>query len=183
MDSSKTQGSMTGQEERDMLFARLFGITSIVQSGLLTRISPLPSSSTPASSLEGYTEVLSVLVALGEKKSWLREVAWWTFGLAVDALSISDVPWKDNAARTTQEMLYDRSVTWTPEKLGLTLKLKTSYPDWNWKTLLQPTFKNLDILSIPNFGKLSKILKVRFPFSMFRILAGLTCIHLLLGVI
>jgi len=44
LDSSKTQGSMTGQEERDVLFARLFGLTSVIQSGLLVRQRPLLAS-------------------------------------------------------------------------------------------------------------------------------------------
>src|SRR5882762_10924141 len=104
MDSSKTQGSMTGQEERDVLFARLFGLTSVIQSGLLVRQTTLPpyaSTSSLASNLVGYKETLSQLLFLGEKKSWLRESAWWTAGLALDALNTSDVSWKKEAIEAT----------------------------------------------------------------------------------
>ncbi|EIN07831.1 hypothetical protein PUNSTDRAFT_70289 [Punctularia strigosozonata HHB-11173 SS5] len=165
VDSSKIQGSMTGQEERDMLFARLFGITSIIQSGLLVRQEPLPSSSTPASTLEGYTGALAELVALGEKKSWLKEVAWWTIDLAIDALHSSTVSWKDDAWQETKETLYLQNKTWTPEKVGVTLKLQEYQPDWDWKALLQPPFKNADVLSIPNFATLGKVLKESYEID------------------
>ncbi|KAH9929645.1 DNA polymerase phi-domain-containing protein [Amylocystis lapponica] len=115
MDSSKTQGSATGQEERDMLFARLFGLT-----------------------LSSYKEVLAELLALGEKKSWLRESAWWTIGLAVDVLE---------------------NKIWTPEKVALVLKLQSLYPSRDWRKLLSPTFKQSEILSTGNLTALAKVLK------------------------
>ena len=100
---------MTGQEERDVLFARLFGLTSVIQSGLLLRDTTLPSSSTVASDLASFKEVLAQLLALGEKKSWLRESAWWSIGLAVDALVQSDVSWKDEALDATIAAVYSES--------------------------------------------------------------------------
>jgi len=70
LDSSKNAGIYTGQEERDVLFARLFGLTSIIQSGLLVRQASLTTSASTsalASSLAGYKEVLSQLLVLGER--------------------------------------------------------------------------------------------------------------------
>ncbi|KAI0648248.1 DNA polymerase phi-domain-containing protein [Trametes meyenii] len=159
LDSSKTQGSMTGQEERDVLFARLFGLTAVIQSGLLLRDSPLPSSSTVASDLEAYSETLTQLLALGEKKSWLRESAWWSISLAVDALTTSGVSWKDEAVDATIAAVYSESKTWTPEKVALTLKLQATYPSRDWKKQLTPTFKNPDLLSTGNLATLARILK------------------------
>ncbi|KAI0350071.1 hypothetical protein OH77DRAFT_1100919 [Trametes cingulata] len=159
LESSKTQGSMTGQEERDVLFARLFGLTAVIQSGLLLRDSTLPSSSTVASDLASYKEVLAQLLALGEKKSWLRESAWWSIGLAVDALIASEVSWKDEAVDATFAAIYSEAKAWTPEKVALTLKLQAAYPSRDWKKLLAPTFKNPDLLSTGNLSTLARILK------------------------
>ncbi|GBE82630.1 hypothetical protein SCP_0410150 [Sparassis crispa] len=162
LDSSKTQGSMSGQEERDVLFARLFGLTSVIQSGLLLRDTPLPtsaSSSTLASSLTGYQELLTELLALGEKKSWLRESAWWSIGLGLDALGASQSSWKEDAIGFTVNALFIESRTWTPEKVALILKLQHLSPTRDWRKLLSPTFKHPDLLSSGNLISLAKILK------------------------
>ena len=161
LDTHKTQGSMTGQEERDILFARLFGLTSVIQSGLLLRDATLPSSSTTAADLSSFKEVLTQLLALGEKKSWLRESAWWSIGLAVDALVRSDVSWKDEAVDATITAVYSESKVWTPEKVALTLKMQSAFPSREWKKLLSPTFKNPDLLSTGNLSALARILKVQ----------------------
>lgn len=155
---------MTGQEERDNFFARLFGLTAVIQSGLLVRDIPLrtsASSSTDASSLSTYEDVLTHLIALGEKKSWLRESAWWTIGLAVDALAASQVSWKEDATETTIKLLVTENKAWTPEKLALVLKLQNHHPALDWRRLLAPTFKHPDLLIAANLPTLAKILKVR----------------------
>ena len=153
---------MTGQEERDVYFARLFGLTSVIQSGLLVRNTPpttSASTSTAASSLASYEEVLAELAALGEKKSWLRESAWWTIGLAVDALHSSEVPWKDEALDSTVQSLLVENKTWTPEKIALTLKLQKYSPARDWQTLMSPTFKQSHVLSAGNYSFLARIFK------------------------
>jgi DNA polymerase phi len=154
---------MTGQEERDVLFARLFGLASVIQSGLLVRQRPLPiSASTSAlvSSLDGYKETLSQLLLLGEKKSWLRESAWWTTGLALDTLHASDVSWKQRAIDATIKSIFVDIKMWTPEKIALALKLRAWCPDSDWGNHLAPTFKHPEILSTGNLFTLARILKV-----------------------
>jgi DNA polymerase phi len=163
MDSTKHQGSMKGQEERDILFARLFGISSIIQSGLAVRTKPIPSSSsseTSASSLECYEQIISSLLSLGDEKSWLRESAWFTVNLAVDALHESDVAWKEKAVEKTLDALFTTHSVWSTEKLALTLKLQDFFPSRDWKGYLSPVFKNTDILSTGNLATVAKILKV-----------------------
>lgn len=154
---------MTGQEERDVLFARLFGLTAVIRSGLLLRDTPLPasaSSATFASSLTSYKDVLLALLALGEKKSWLRESAWWSIGLAVDSLGASTVPWKDDAFEATISAIYLENKIWFSEKVALTVKLQSLRPDWDWHSLLSPTFKQSKLLNTANLTTLAKILKV-----------------------
>lgn len=154
---------MTGQEERDVLFARLFGLTAVIQSGLLVRDTPLrtsPSSSTFSSSLPTYEDVLGHLISLGEKKSWLRESAWWTIGLAVDALAKSQVSWKEEGIEVTIKLVLTENKIWTPEKIALVLKLQNLHSSLDWRKLVSPTFKNPDLLSTANLPTLAKIIKV-----------------------
>lgn len=158
---------MNGQEERDILFARLFGIMAVVQSGLLVRQTPFPSTSpssshAPASSLETYTSVLTYLLEIGEAKSWLRESAWWTIGLAIDAVQSSSVPWKVGALDSTIEVIYskDGDNFWTSDKVAITLKLQPLTPNHNWDEALAPIFKGRDIFASNNVLSLGKILKV-----------------------
>lgn len=163
LDASRTQGSATGQEERDVLFARLFGLTSVIQSGLITRdtsLSSSASSSTTASDAASFAMVVSQLLHLSDSKSWLRESAWWSLGLAVDRLCSANVPWKEEALEFLIDTLYVKNKLWTPEKVALTVKLQQLSPFANWKKLLSPTLKHPDVLSSGNFGTLARILKV-----------------------
>ncbi|KAJ7219138.1 DNA polymerase phi-domain-containing protein [Mycena pura] len=160
--ADSTQGSMTGQEERDVLFARLFGLTAIIQSGLIVRTTPLrfsASSETSASSLVSFQTAISDLLALGEKKSWLRECAWWSLGLAVDALKASDVPWKDSAFDIIVDSVFNENTVWSPEKIAITLKLQTLHPGHDWRKHLCPAFKTPDLLSNSNLLSLGRIMK------------------------
>lgn len=166
---------MTGQEERDLLFARLFGFTSIIHSGLLVRQTPLPNSastSTHASSLAGYQETLSQLILLGERKSWLRESAGWTIALAIDALITSDVGWKDEALEATTQALFDDRKTWTPEKVALALKLQANI-EKDWQKFLSPIFKGPQLLSSANLTVLARILKVFWTKDIFNALISI----------
>lgn len=150
---------MTGREERDMLFARLFGFISVIQSGLLFREATLPSSSSPVSSLDNYNEVLAQLVALGEKKSWLRESAWWAIGLAIDGLQASDVSWKNDAFASIISTIFAEKKMWSPEKIALTAKLQAYLPSQDWQKTLAPTFKSPELLSTGNLGTIARILR------------------------
>jgi DNA polymerase phi len=163
MDETKAQGSITGQEERDILFARLFGITSIIQSGLLVRTGALTTSASfaaQASTVSSYEEAISQLLILGKKKSWLRESAWWTIALAVDALEESSVGWKDGAIDVTLQHLFIENKIWSPEKVALALKLQSLHPDRDWRKFFSPSFKNPDLLNTSNLQNLARILKV-----------------------
>ncbi|TFK72185.1 hypothetical protein BDN72DRAFT_792794 [Pluteus cervinus] len=162
VDGTKTQGSMTGQEERDMLFARLFGLTSVIKSGLVAREGSLPTSGSTAadvSTSESFRETVIELVALGEKKSWLRESAWWTILLALDALNGSEMSWRHAAVDAVLEVLFVENKEWSPEKVALTLKLQATYPEKEWKKFTSPAFKNPNLLSGASSQTMARILK------------------------
>lgn len=159
---------MTGQEERDVIFARLFGLSAVIQSGLLVRAGTLGSSTsatTEASTLESYRQTVVELLVLGEKKSWLRESAWWTIALGVDMLNDSDVKWKDKAADVTLQLLFIENKSWSPEKVALSLKLQDLYPHLDWHKYLCPMFKSPDLLLTGNLQLLARVLKVVFLSS------------------
>ncbi|KAI0340127.1 hypothetical protein BDW22DRAFT_1486396 [Trametopsis cervina] len=166
LDSSLSHGSMSGQEERDVLFARLFGLTAVIRSGLLVRTTPLSPSprspaQQPAATLASFQALFDGLAALGARKAYLREGASWALGLAVDALGAADVPWKQEAADWTVSALYDAedARAWTPEKVALTVRLQRAFPKRKWRETLAPTFKHAPLLHTSNYAALARIMK------------------------
>lgn len=103
------------------MFARLFGITSVVNSGSL-----FSSSAT----IQDFRIVTGELVNLGRKKGWLRESAWWTLISAVEGLLDSSAPWQDEAVTEVIDKLYGREGEggWSSEKIALTLMLEQKRP-------------------------------------------------------
>lgn len=152
---------MSGQEERDALFAQLFGLTSIVQSELLIRSSSLSSAAAPAD-LSSFEEWLTELLAVGTKKSWLRESAGWTVLLGVSALARTDVLWRDEARTLLIRQIFLEDKTWTPEKVAILLRCQDEWEGVEWDSVLKGTWKHGKVLHSSNFGTLAKILKVPF---------------------
>ena len=109
---------MRGPDIRDALFARLFGITSIIQSGSLFA---------PTSSLETFSRVIDNLLELGQAKGWLRESAWWGVLCATEGVSKSSVDWADKAVDTVVDKVY-ADKAWSQEKIALTLVLEARRP-------------------------------------------------------
>jgi DNA polymerase phi len=156
--TSHIHGSLKGQEERDMLFARLFGITSLVQSGILFR------STTPASTLQDFQSAMGIILALPAKKAFLREPAYWAFILSLHALGASHVEWKSEAWVWVAETVFTEDAAWSPEKVGVALSLQKLGVDLDWKEYTSPTFKSGDILSSGSLSTLAKILRVEKLF-------------------
>lgn len=147
--ASQWNKGMKGSDERDMMFARLFGVTAVVDSGLLFA---------PTATLEEFTTVLDSLLALADSKAWLAEAAGWGLLRAVEGLLTSSVEWKTEALTALTERVYaDRA--WSPEKVALTLALQRGAPDLDWKALLAPTFKATPLLASGNLVTLGRVLK------------------------
>ncbi|KAJ9097366.1 hypothetical protein QFC19_006834 [Naganishia cerealis] len=161
--ATQTSKAMRGQEERDAYFGRLFGTLAIIDSRMLF---------SPAATLADFKNCIGELFTLGEKKSWLRESAWWAVMRAVRMLLADDVTveWKEAALDGLVTRVYGKStsdaatakahgVEWTQEKVALTLVLQSARADLPWKALLAPTFKNGSVLSQSSLPVLGKILK------------------------
>ena len=179
LDATRISGNQTGQEERDLLFARLFGLTAIIHSGLLLRTRPpLPRSAAPSTS-ESCAAVLDALCALARAKTWLAESAYWAIGRAMDRLAAAvedDVPWREEAVRNLLERVFEEDrftesgarksgSMWTPEKIALALRAQRLWPgrEYEWRRLWAPTIKHGNVLHPANLATLAKILKVRGP--------------------
>lgn len=126
------QDIVRGQEERDFLFARLFGVQALVQSGVLFA---------SRSRLEDFQRATEVILAVSEKKGWLRESSWWVLVQAVEKIGEQEVPsWKSEALEWLAERICSTKREWTPEKLGLVLKLREQLP------VSTPTSFSMDVL-------------------------------------
>lgn len=158
-NASQITGSMSGQEERDMLFAKLFGLKAIIQSGLLFRQRPLRTSSTSSGTYKAFEIFVTELLNLAETKSWLRESCGWTLLSLVDAMESSDVGWKSDASSLLFDRIFVRDKSWSPEKVALTIRLQKTHPDADWQTFCGNYFKNPDILSTSNLNPLGRLLK------------------------
>ena len=161
-----------------MLFARLFGLKAINQAGLLFRQKPLKSSSTSSSSIAAFEVFLTELLALGEKKSWLKESCWWTLLSVVDSLHSAEVTWKTEALKLLLNRIFVDDKTWCPEKIAILLKLQTLYPSQDWQVYCSPVFKVADVLATVNLPILGSILKVcKFPFYLLATDIGMRACH------
>jgi DNA polymerase phi len=186
LDATRTSGNQTSQEERDLLFARLFGLTAIIHSGLLLRTHPpLPRSASAPSTPESCAAVLGALRELARAKSWLAEPAYWAIGRAMDCLAAAaeeDVPWCEEAAHNLFEEVFGEGSSadegasksgnmWTPEKIALALRAQRLWPgrEQEWRKLWAPTIKHGDVLHLANLTVLARVLKVGGPaISMTR---------------
>lgn len=58
---------MTGEEARDMMFGRIFGLRSIISSGILSR---------PSTTIEDFQQIFEDLHEISLTKSYLSEVCY-----------------------------------------------------------------------------------------------------------
>jgi DNA polymerase phi len=119
--SSQTSKANKGQENRDFLFARLFGLTAIVNSGALF---------VSTANIDDFRVVTGELVGLGRKKGWLKESAWYTLISAVEGLLASEASWAEEALTEVIDKAYGREAEggWSSEKVALTLLLEQKRP-------------------------------------------------------
>nr|ODO02406.1 DNA polymerase phi subunit [Cryptococcus depauperatus CBS 7855] len=149
MRSSQFSKNMQGTEERDMMFARLFGMVSLVQSKALFL---------STASKETFQNVVAQFFKLGSYKAWMRESAWWALIEAVQGLLQSEVSWKKEAVKEVTELAFEEK-GWTQEKVALILILENSNDDLDWKSCFAPTFKHVPLLNGHNLITLGRILK------------------------
>ncbi|KAJ2609657.1 DNA-directed DNA polymerase [Coemansia sp. RSA 1365] len=138
--------SMSGQEQRDMRFGRIFGMMSVVQSGILTR------KSTTAVELRKMTMELA---AIGAKKSYLREIAYATLTAMVPL--VSKLSFRDEAVEMMVSVALEKGAVETPDELQLAMKMRYVFPGYDWGAAL-PQWQGKHMLSAKNVTRLKAIL-------------------------
>ncbi|CAO1618292.1 unnamed protein product [Parajaminaea phylloscopi] len=143
---STAAGKVSRSEERNLLFARLFGIQALLRSGLLL--------GHPHARVAEVKETVQLLVELGQAKAWLSESAGWILAELLDE-SISKCPNKDLREHALQVLVqHATSGELSPEKLALLLKLSPLHDPQHHSAL-----KKGDVLSSANLPMAAKVLR------------------------
>ena len=112
------RGGQSGQETRDMQFARLFGVHALVRSAALYG---------DASDEATFRRAVRVVLAVAAHKTWLSESCGWVLLSAVRELAAARPPWAADALRWTADLVC-ASPALSPEKLALVLALDAAEP-------------------------------------------------------
>lgn len=144
---SSPSGKVKGQEERDLLFARLFGLYAIVRSGLLFE--------QDLAQAEDFKRVIEIVWLLGRSKTWLRESSSWVIVEAIQLLSTRNVAWKmDCLSWLAKKICQAKDVS--SESIAIYLALECSAA--TIKDTL-PHLSSPDLLASTNLATLARILK------------------------
>ncbi|KAL8873595.1 MAG: hypothetical protein Q9174_000961 [Haloplaca sp. 1 TL-2023] len=138
-------GNVSGQEERDHLFGRLFCAEAFIKSGILFH---------KRATIDAWSMILDVVFEAAKKTSWLREECGWVLYEAVQTATKMncDVIFVQNLI----DKLCQNRLARTPEGVAIWLKVQASCPRvilpdgvWRKKRPLHPKEK----------AKLAKILR------------------------
>lgn len=116
-------GSVTGQEERDHHFGRLFGLECFVRANILFG-SHSSSSSSGSGKEKRWKKVLDLLLALANTKVWLRPQCGWMIVQAVHHAGM-----RAKEARRTLRALADAGLAETPEGVAVWLACVSRFPE------------------------------------------------------
>ena len=101
------EGNVSGQEERDHYFGRLFGAESIVKSSILW---------SPVQAVDQWRRLLDLLCLIASKKPWLRQECGWLLYKIVGVLP-------DDFRNVLEPTLRAHDMVRTPEGVAIALKL------------------------------------------------------------
>ncbi|KAG9257988.1 DNA polymerase phi-domain-containing protein [Emericellopsis atlantica] len=136
-DKTKSGGNVSGQEERDSAFGRLFGLECFVRSNTLFQAS------------ERWQPVLDMLMELATQKVWLRPAC----GLVVaDAIKQMD----QEEATGTLKRFADAGLGRTPEGVALWLVALSRFPEIHVKPWTHHP------LATQSLGHLGQVLRESF---------------------
>ncbi|KAH8550146.1 DNA polymerase phi-domain-containing protein [Umbelopsis sp. PMI_123] len=141
-------GAMTGEEARDMMFGRIFGLRSIISSGILSR-----SSTT----LEDFEQIFDDLFQISQAKPYLSEVCYHVAASTLPVVSICKLDLKKEALEALSSKFMEDGIN-TPDQLQLVLAIQSAAPEYDLQKKFA-TWKNADVLSVANLPKLARILK------------------------
>ncbi|KAI8879206.1 hypothetical protein K501DRAFT_227075 [Backusella circina FSU 941] len=140
-------GAMSGEEIRDMLFGRLFGLMSIVASGMITRAS---------TQTEDIVRIVESLHEMATAKSYLAEVCHHVVVNILPHLK-KDSEHKEKAIEKIKELFFKGPIT-NVDQLNLVLGIQNSLPDVDVSEQFS-NWKSQNVLETVNLPRLAGILK------------------------
>lgn len=149
---SKPTQKVKGQEERDMLFARLFGLHALVRSEVLC--------DEMVTNEEDFRRTIRILHNISTGKHWLRESCTSVIIQAIEQLSRSSDPpiWRSKALKWLVDIVCkDDRVT--ADSVAIFMTLKQSSPDILTSAQRLPRFANQELLSSANLPILARVLR------------------------
>ncbi|KAF7729634.1 DNA-directed DNA polymerase [Apophysomyces ossiformis] len=139
-------GAMSGEEQRDMLFGRLFGLMSIVASGMMTRAT---------TTIEDINRILESLANMVETKSYLSEVC---HHVVINMLPhLKSTGYKKEAVEKILELFMKETIS-TVDQLNLALSIQQQLPEVDLSTQFSG-WKSSNVLDSVNLARLAVILK------------------------
>ncbi|KAL8753011.1 MAG: hypothetical protein Q9184_005553, partial [Pyrenodesmia sp. 2 TL-2023] len=142
---TETTGKISGQEERDHCFGRLFGAEAFIKSGILFKLDL---------DADAWPTILDIIYGLAKKKPWLREECGWILHSACQTLKDGD--WNPSFIEVLVERLCQVGLAKTPEGVAIWLKARTAFPGAD---LPSNVWRGENPLHKKELSKLAKTLK------------------------
>ncbi|KAI9803822.1 MAG: hypothetical protein M1825_001702 [Sarcosagium campestre] len=143
--STKAHSSVSGQEERDHSFGRLFGLEAILKSHILLNGSELGPF---------WPQVLDLVFEIAKQKQWLREECGW---ILYEALRAAEGYANGEAfTKVALQRLCANSLAISPEGVAIWILAIETYPSLKFP---KDIWRNRDPLNFRNASELAKVLK------------------------
>ncbi|SPO20848.1 related to DNA polymerase V [Ustilago trichophora] len=152
---SNPQVAASRQEQKDFMFAKLFGIMSLVQSDLLIQ---------PSATISEFKRSMRILIALSSDKPWMAESCAWVMVSAIAQLQRQDVQisWA-HAAQSWMTKQISSTKELSPEKLAVMLQLSHGAGADFFTNVALPSMRKEHPLSTANLPQLARVLKEAIP--------------------
>lgn len=152
---SNPQVAASRQEQKDFMFAKIFGVMSLVQSDLLIQ---------PSATITEFKRSMRILIALSSDKPWMAESCAWVMVSAIAQLQRDNVqiPWAQ-AAQSWMTAQISSTKELSPEKLAVMLQLSHGAGADFFHNVALPSMRKEHPLSSANLPQLARVLKEAIP--------------------
>ncbi|KAI4093377.1 MAG: hypothetical protein LQ344_002965 [Seirophora lacunosa] len=118
IERTEASGNISGQEERDHQFGRLFGAEAFIKSGILFE---------PDASADAWLRILDIIYEIAKQKPWLREECGWILFGACQTLKEGD---HDHTfIQALLDKLCHSGMAKTPEGVAIWLNIRAGLPE------------------------------------------------------
>ncbi|KAA6413200.1 MAG: DNA polymerase V [Lasallia pustulata] len=143
-EQTRIEGSVSGQEERDHHFGRLFGLEALIKSGILFK----------SGKSTDWDIVLDLIFELAKKKPWLREECGWIIYGAIQNLHEQGLD--PSYVQAIIDRINSHGLAKTSEGIAIWIAVQSYFPAVD---LPAGIWKHEDPLSIKEKSNLAKVLK------------------------